>query len=573
MKLNKIKLSTKLIASFAVMIVFIAGVCALSIIKLIQITSTTNDIVNLENKKSSLLYDLNNDVVDITISVKDIALSNNMEFIMDQKKSIDSKMSDYYKAEKELGTLLYTTKGKKEFKELLINREIAFNAFNDAVDKGLEINITNEELQNQNILNKIEKPQNDLISNISNLEKLQEGTAKQKALSVQNMARNTTTDIVIILLAEIVLGIVLTYLIIRSITNQVKEVKDGAFKISEGNLNFKMIVEADDQIGQTVTSLNNAIGKLNESMILIRDESNKIVQSSELTNNMFSEVSGKVEQISAATEEISAGMEQSSASIQEITAMALTVKDEINNTSREADQGLDIALNIQKKASSINNDSVKSKEEAEKIYRESKISLEKSLEDSKVVNEISKMAEAISGIAEQTNLLALNAAIEAARAGEHGKGFAVVAEEVRKLAEQSSKAVEEIQNKVNIVLTTVGKLSNSSQNILKFIEQNVLKDYEKLIIVSNQYKNDGDNVKGIIEKFAGVSKDISESMNQIANSIEEVSISVTEVAKTSENIASSAMEVSNKNSSIVSQSNGNLESAQKLEDLIGCFKL
>lgn len=571
MKLNKIKLSTKLITSFSIMIVFIAGVCALSIIRFIQITSTTEEIVNLENKKSSLLYGLNSDISDIAISIRNIAIYNDVNNIMDQKKAVENKMYNYIKIEKELGMLLYTEKGKAEFKKLQSNREVAFDAFIDAIENGSKVNVTNEELQT--IVSKLGKPQNDLLTNINNLEKMQEDTAKQKALSAQNMARNTTTDIVIILLAEIVLGIVLTYLIIRSITNQVKEVKDGALKISEGNLNFKMNAAADDQIGQTVISLNSAIGKLNESMLLIKDESNKIVKSSELTNDMFSEVSGKVEQISAATEEISAGMEQSSASIQEITAMALTVKDEINNTSIEANQGLDIALNIQKKASSINNDSVKSKEDAEKIYRESKINLEKSLEDSKVVNEISKMAEAISGIAEQTNLLALNAAIEAARAGEHGKGFAVVAEEVRKLAEQSSMAVAEIQNKVNIVLTTVGKLSNSSQNILKFIEQNVLKDYEKLIIVSNQYKNDGDNVKDIIEKFAGVSKNISESMNQIANSIEEVSISVTEAAKTSENIASSAMEVSNKNSNIVKQSNDNLESAQILEDLITYFKL
>ena len=190
-------------------------------------------------------------------------------------------------------------------------------------------------------------------------------------------------------------------------------------------------------------------------------------------------------------------------------------------------------MDIQTKADRINKDSQQSKENAEKIYNESKNKLEKAIEDAKIAKEILQMASSIDRIAKQTDLLALNAAIEAARAGEHGKGFAVVAEEVRKLAEESSAAVLEIQNKVGTVISAVEELSNSSEDTLKFIEENVLKDYEKLITISNDYKQDGDTVKNIIEKFAEISEKYFWSVDQITRSMEDVSGSVAEVAKSS----------------------------------------
>jgi len=571
MNINKIKLSNKLIIGFSLMVILVISIAILAIFRLNQINQTVNQIVNVDNKKVFLANDMNGYIEKISIDLRNLAISNDSTYIENQKKEINSYENSYKQSENQLGALLSSTKDKDIYNQIQDNDKIAFPAFDNAVTEGSKVDLTSDELNN--ILNVLDKPENDLLSSIQNMKNLQLQLLDSEAQASLTLTIQSSNMILIILIVSILLSILTIFVIRRSVVNQIKEVADGALKLAEGDFNLNMKVVSKDEIGQTITGLNNAIEKLNGSMLSIKAESNSILESSELTNKMFTEVSAEIEQISAATQEISAGMEESAASVEEVTSMSTAVQEEVNITAQKAQEGLQIALNIQNKAVTINDDSIKSKESADKIYKETKVSLEKALQDVTIVHEISEIAVSIDGISKQTNLLALNAAIEAARAGEHGKGFAVVAEEVRKLAEESSTSVAEIQDKVGIVLNAVEELSSSSRNILSFVESNVIEDYEKLISISNEYKKDGDTVKSVIEKFAEVSKSISNSINQITESMENVATAVSEVAKSSGDIASSISEVNTKNESIVIEATNNAESAAKLGELVNQFKL
>lgn len=571
MNFNKIKLSNKLIIGFSVMIVLIIATSALSIIRLNQINQTVKQVVNQNNKSLLLSDNMIGYIHKIEIDIRNIDITNDTNYMDQQKKEIDSYKAGYNETKKQLEPLLYTQKARDLYNQIQINDQVALTAFDKAVEDGAKIGLTTDEINR--ILNETDKPQADLLNKLESMKTLQIELLASEGEASQKLTQDSSNIILIILIASIILSIIIAYFIRKSIIHQIKEVAEGAVKLAEGDFNLNMKVVSKDEIGETITGLSTAIGRLNESMLSIKSESNAILESSELTNKMFTEVSAEIEQISAATQEISASMEESSAAVEEVTSMTTTVQEEINGTAKKAQEGVQIALNIQNKAMSINNESVNSKENAEKVYNETKVSLEKALQDVTIVNEISEMAISIDGISKQTNLLALNAAIEAARAGEHGKGFAVVAEEVRKLAEESSIAVGEIQNKVGTVLNAVEKLSNSSRDILSFVERTVIKDYEKLISISNEYKKDGDTVKSVIEKFAEVSESISDSVNQITQSMESVAIAVSEVAKSSGDIASGISEVNTKNESIVIEANNNAESATKLGKLIQRFKL
>lgn len=571
MNFNKIKLSNKLIIGFSLMILLIISACSISIFRLNQISQNINQLVNVDNEKLNLAYSMRGNINKIAISLRNIAISNDLNYINEQKKIIDENKALYSQNSKKIDELIYTEEGKNNFKKVKDSGEIGMSAFDDAVKKGARVDVTDEELQS--ILNGLEKPQNDLLTNIQNFVDGQVQYNHTQGEIAQQTTATATKLMITILFLSIIFAIICTYLIRKSIVNQVKEVMNGAAKLAEGNFNLQMNAVSNDEIGKTINALSSAVGKLNDSMVLIRDEADGILNGSERTKEMFSVMRSQIEQISASTEEISAGMEESSAAVEEVTSMTSTVKEEVNITAGNAEEGLNVALNIQKKAIDINKDSVKAKENAEKIYEDTKTKLEKALSEVEVVNEILVMVTSINAISEQTNLLALNAAIEAARAGEQGKGFAVVADEIRNLAEQSSSTVAEIQNKVYLVLNAVGKLSNSSEEVLSFIEKDVLKDYAKLITVSNEYEKDGNTVKEIIEKFAEVARSVSDSVDQITKSMEDVAATVSDVARTSGDIAASVMEVNSKNESLSIVAKESAESAIKLEGLIQEFKL
>jgi methyl-accepting chemotaxis protein len=195
------------------------------------------------------------------------------------------------------------------------------------------------------------------------------------------------------------------------------------------------------------------------------------------------------------------------------------------------------------------------------------------IEDSKVVEQVKMMADSIGSIAEQTNLLALNAAIEAARAGEQGRGFAVVAEEVRKLAEQSSEAVTNIQNMVSQVQNAVSKLSKSGQDVLDFMANNVKPTYELLMNTGVQYGNDAEFMNSTVEEFSTSAKQMDEVVMQVSGAIQNVSAVAEESAASTEEILVSINEITLAINEVAKSSQSQAELAQKLTDMVNKFKV
>ncbi|MBD7911301.1 methyl-accepting chemotaxis protein [Clostridium sp. Sa3CVN1] len=173
------------------------------------------------------------------------------------------------------------------------------------------------------------------------------------------------------------------------------------------------------------------------------------------------------------TELIAKGTQELSSITEEVSASAEEMD---SNTSALANKADDVAISVKEirsRAIDIKHKSEKNIDIGNRIYEEKRVNIIKAIEEGKIVEEVKTMADSIGEIASQTDLLALNAAIEAARAGEQGKGFAVVADEVRKLAEESAKAVVNIQSMVTQVQVAFDNLSKGGEDILDYILNNL----------------------------------------------------------------------------------------------------
>lgn len=571
MNIKKIKLETKLLSGFGLIILLTIFILGISIVRFTQVSKEVEKTINVSNKKLKYANEMRGEINKASIAIRNLCVSSNSKYIEEQRKIIDVAKGQYAKSRNELEKLLNTQDGKQLFNDIVKNENIVEPLVDETIKHGADSTLNPQLLEP--LFEKLNKPEVQWLNSIQAMIDFQTNLTKEDGESAEALISSTIKLIYIIGFLAFILAVLCVYLILSSVKAQVKEVSAGAKKLSEGDFNFTINAYANDELGQTVEALNEAIQTLKGTVSVVKEESISIKESTKIAADMFSEVEAQVQQISAATEEISAGMEESAAAVEEVSSMTMTVKEEVNNTADKAKQGLDIAVAIENKAANINKESLLSKENVEKIYEQTKGKLEKAIEDSKVVKNISDMANSILAISEQTELLALNAAIEAARAGESGKGFAVVAEEVRKLAEESSQAVNKIQTNVKQVLSSVEELSNSSKEVLDFIERDVFKDYKNFLDISVEYRNDGIKIKEIIENFSQISDRISSSVDQISESMEDVATAVGEVAKTSTEIAQSVEEVTEKNESISLEIEKDAATSDKLFTVVEGFKI
>jgi methyl-accepting chemotaxis protein len=236
-------------------------------------------------------------------------------------------------------------------------------------------------------------------------------------------------------------------------------------------------------------------------------------------------------------------------------------------------EGSNNANNSKERSIEVKNNSQKAIYETRKIYAEKQERMSKAIEDGKVVDSIKVMADTIGDIADQTNLLALNAAIEAARAGEQGKGFAVVADEVRKLAEESSAAVINIQDTIVKVQQAFKSSIDTGSDILDFINIKVQEQFDAYGETGNKYYNDSQFVSNMSEEIAAMSEEITATVGQVSEAIQNMAQSSQKSSEEAETIKENMNETTKAIEQVALTAQSQAELAQKLNDMVQKFKI
>ena len=374
----------------------------------------------------------------------------------------------------------------------------------------------------------------------------------------------------------ILISLIILFFITREITKYLALTTKHLNSISKGDLTVSVptkLLKLKDEVGVIANAVNEMQNSLKNIIGEIIFESNKLSDGVIHTQERVNILNTQISEISATTEELSAGMEETSASTEELTAGSSEIVDSINEISKQAENGVNSVKEIALRAGNVKVVATNSKNIANNIYAENLSKLDVAIEKSKMVHEVRDLSEGILSIAEQTNLLALNAAIEAARAGEAGKGFSVVADEIRKLAEQSKSTVGKIQTITENVLHSVEDLVNSSQDMLKFINNKVLGDYDNQVKIGEQYSSDADFVKNLISEFSKTANELHDAIENNVRAISEISLATNEATQGTQNISERSNNMVTESNKVLDDSKEIKLIAEILSDLISNFKI
>lgn len=299
----------------------------------------------------------------------------------------------------------------------------------------------------------------------------------------------------------------------------------------EGDLTARVPVKTEDEVGQMAEGINIFVEQLQKLMCKLKEESDKLMHSVETVMEEVKNSNDKAENVSGTMEELSATMEEISATIGQIATGSDEVLQEIESINRRVGDGVDLVKAIKEHANERYRSVIEGKNKTANIVINIREMLEAALEDSRSVEKINGLTGEILSISSQTNLLSLNASIEAARAGEAGKGFAVVADEIRDLADSSATTASNIQEISKLVTAAVEKLAKNAEDMIKFIDEKVMKDYDGFVQVVEQYEKDADNVNEILAEFAQKTTEINGNIQSMNGGLNNIAAAVDESAK------------------------------------------
>jgi len=514
-----LKIGTKLILSFVVVSLIAASIGYIGIKNLNDMASKSEEMYANMTVPIQQLGNVTEAFQRVRVNSRDMLVATNHEEMMKHIDKINELSAE-------------TAKDVALFEKTIITQEVrdGFKALTDArlayhadLDKMMELAKANKKNEAWAIMRG--DGFKSAVAEQAAIDKLKE--LKLKGAESRNEANlSDAKSATVLMLGSLAFGVLLAlslgFFVARITSRPVKEV---VRSIDNADLNMQFNSDRKDEVGDLQRSFDRFVLSIKETLLQVSEASSAVASAS-------SEISSSTEQMSAGSQEQTSQAAEVAGAVEEMTKTIVENSKNASNTSDTAKTAKAAA----ESGGKVVDETVAGMRRIAEVVRKSAETVQALGKSSDQIGEIIGV---IDDIADQTNLLALNAAIEAARAGEQGRGFAVVADEVRKLAERTTKATKEIASMIKTIQTdTAGAVASMGEGTKQVDEGIKLADkagqsLKEIVEISQR-------VTDMVAQIAAASEQQSSASEQISKNVEAISTVTGETAQGTQQIAKAA---------------------------------
>ena len=579
----QMRIGTKIGAGFAAMLVMVGLMAAIAIYSL-QATKNQLEVLHETNRRLVLEMKMDSEAGNILSCIRGFVAFGDENYIQQAENSATNianmaadlkKLLEDEKARENVDSLVnevidYKMKMTGKLVPAVKEYYAATRAQRDAAYSA-EI-VESKRIQAISLAITFNSEAQSVKRNILNLAELDERIVAETVEASSAAANQAVLFAAITGAFALAIGVLLSVLLSRAVRRPLKILADGAALYSQGDLTRTILISSQDEIGEVGTAMNRMQDHLKSLVLNIRRQSALLAQAAGQLGANADQSADSANSVAEAISEVAAGADNQNRTIESVMSNVAQNAEDVRRMGQQAAGAADRSKEVAHKA-----------EEGE-IAAERAVNqmdqIEETVERSATVvaklgtmsQEIGHIVETISDIAGQTNLLALNAAIEAARAGESGRGFSVVAEEVRKLAEQSDQAAQQIA-------TLIGGIQAETENAVAVMAagtREVRTGAEVVRTAGRSFQEINELVAAVSDQVRGISESfgsLAEGNTQILQAMHDLKSIGESASQQTQNVSAATQEQSAAMQEIASSGHELTRYAEELQQAVNQFKV